>query len=268
MSLLGESKRAWLLSFLLFTGFFVCLYLKQWDNIYGKTIGKMIAGNLLIAAITFLLIIIFKMKNAGRMIAAAGYLGLIIYQGINGELYKWYVIVPTFIIMELYLLWNLGGVINCIVAEEFEDKIRDAIWEGQELYQQYSTGVDYYNEKNELGFFTKVRKKFPPDWAQFEFHPDGIKMFGFSNALFGIETIALEQRLDKMKKINANLESKQKAIDGNKGLHEEMDMLCEVASKKEKNGEPIDRYEKGYEKLQREKKEKMKKEKKILKRRL
>ena len=63
MSLLNESKKAWLLSYVIFTIIPGTLYIFTWKNEIAKTIGIMLFEAQVIILIFFLFITIFKVKK-------------------------------------------------------------------------------------------------------------------------------------------------------------------------------------------------------------
>lgn len=116
MGLLLESKRMWLLSYFFSTIILGILYCDAWVYPIARTIGIMLFEIQIIMFVFFWLILSLKLNGYCRIIASIVYLGITIYEGVNGKLVKWYIIVPTFLVTEIYMLWNLGGVVNCAIA--------------------------------------------------------------------------------------------------------------------------------------------------------
>ncbi len=138
MVLLNESKRIWLLSYILVTGIIGVLFYFQWNSAIGKTVVYMMAIMQLIILVEFLLIILFEWTSGCRILASIVFFALIIYNRGNDYLTNWYIIIPIFIIAEFYMLWNLGGVENCIIANRYKEVLDKFVSDGISSYGQYS----------------------------------------------------------------------------------------------------------------------------------
>ena len=77
--------------------------------------------------IFFLLVIIFKWSNWCRTILMLFYLGGTIYLGINHYITKWYIIVLLSLVLAFYMLWNIGGIKNCIIANKYKLRKRSIV---------------------------------------------------------------------------------------------------------------------------------------------
>ena len=85
MGLLFESKRFWLLSYVICLFIPGTLYYCFWGNSTAKTIGLMFVQVQIIMFIFFWLILVIKWKLFCRVVAALFYLGITIYEGVNGN---------------------------------------------------------------------------------------------------------------------------------------------------------------------------------------
>ncbi len=221
MELLSESKRKWLLYYVICTIIPSVLYYFFWDNPIVRTVVIMFIGIQAIIFVFFWLVLIFKWKAHCRMIVTLIYLGFTIYEGINGNLVKWYIIIPTFLFTEVYMLWNLGGVVNCIIASPHRNTLNSKISAGIVLYNKYSGGLDVYNENNGLGFFKKVRKKKAPDWKKLGFNYTALDMFQFDIAINGIDVLQFEIKEQKLDEIINDIDDKNDVIAGNSRIHDD-----------------------------------------------
>ena len=270
MKLLLESKRMWLLSYVICTSIPMVLYCFSWDNLITKTIGIMFIEIQAIMFVFFLLILIFKWKAYCRTVATLIYLGLTIYEGINDNLVKWYIIIPVFLVTEVYMLWNLGGVVNCVIASSYRERLNSKVREGIDLYDLYSKDLEKYNERNELGFFTKVKKKREPIWEILDFNYTALQMFYFEYAFVGINELVLYIKERKLNEINRKLYDKNNALHSNLSIHEEKDSINKIVNKAKLGGlEDLNfDYAGAKENLEIMRKKNIKKEKHILRRRL
>lgn len=268
MGLLLSSKRAWLLSYAIFSFLAICLYFFALDSVIGKTALILISEMQILMMFFFGFIIIFKWKAWCRTILAILYLGGSIYFGINHIISKWYIIVPISIVLLVYMIWNMGGVVNCVVANKYKKKLERTLKEARESYSVYIGKVGAYNECNELGWFSKIRIKREPKWEKFEFASSGIEMFSIEKALEGVETLVWEKQLSEIDRINSRLNDKHLALDSNYSLFEEKETIGRINDKSRKLGIDNDTFEMGKRSLYNEIKRNRKKGKKILKRRL
>jgi hypothetical protein len=268
MDLLLESKRMWLFSYLIFVVILASLYFVSWENYIGKTCAIMLLDMLIIVLVFFIIIIFFKYNTYIRLVATCLYLGITIYEGINSYICKWYIIIPVFLITELYMLWNLGGVINCIIASGYKRKLEMDISYGIESYISYADEVDQFNKRNNLGFWSKVRVKREPRWQDLEFDTSGIEMFYIENALCGVNSYIWNKKVKKINKINTRLKEKNNALESNQTLYSEKESLDRVISKNNTAGIITNGLENSVEKLDGAVKRNRKKSRRILKRRL
>lgn len=266
--LLFESKRRWLLSYIIGILISGVLYGRLWDYPIARTIGIMLIGNQIIMFVFFWVILIFSWKIGRRTIANLIYLGITIYEGVNGYLVKWYIIVPLFIVTEVYMLWNLGGVVNCIVASPYRDRINGKVDVGRYLYNSYIDDLDGYNEKNDLGFFSKVRKRREPNWKNLAFNYTALDMFCFKEALVEISSLQWDRKESELDKINSSLSDKLDALDSNQSIHEEKSALDRIRSKAKSVGLDTSKFDASSESLEVVRKKNVKSGKVILKRKL
>lgn len=159
MDLLFESKRAWLLPYCIFCCLAIAIsqfwYDKDWLRTICLMMGTMLSG----MVFCFILMVLFRWITWVRRILVVMYIGATVYGWINNYIKRWYVIIPSFLIMSFFMMWNLGGVKNCIIASAYRAKLNNLISRVNSEYDKYSSGVDRYNARNGLGFFNKVRKK-------------------------------------------------------------------------------------------------------------
>jgi len=268
MGLLFESKRFWLLSYVICLFIPGTLYYCFWGNSTAKTIGLMFVQVQIIMFIFFWLILVIKWKLFCRVVAALFYLGITIYEGVNGNLIKWYVIVPVFLVAEIYMLWNLGGVANCVVASGYRDRLGSKINAGRYTYGAYADDLNDYNERNGLNFFTKVRKKVEPNWKRLDFNYTALEMFYFENAITGIDFSKLDKKESKLDKINSRLNDKLCALDSNRNIGEEKSAIDRIMLKAKSAGLDISGYDASSVKLESVRKKNVKNSKSILRKRL
>ena len=268
MGLLFESKRMWLLSYVICTLIPGALYYCLWDYPIAKTIGIMFIEVQIIMFVFFWLILIFKWKVCCRTIASLIYLGITIYEGVNGNLVKWYIIVPIFLVTEIYMLWNLGGVVNCAIASLYRDRLNGKVNVGRYSYGSYADDLNEYNRRNGLGFFTKVRKKKEPNWKKLGFNYTALEMFYFKDALVGIDSSQWDRKEIKLNKINSRLDDKLGALDSNRSIHEEKSTIDRIRVKAKSAGLDTLGYDASSEKLESVKNKNVKNGKGILRKRL
>lgn len=268
MELLFESKRKWLLSYIIGILISGVLYGRLWDYPIARTIGIMLIGNQIIMFVFFWLILIFSWKISRRTIAFLIYLGITIYEGVNGYLIKWYIIVPLFIITEVYMLWNLGGVMNCIVASPYRDRLNGKVDVGRYSYDSYIGDLYEYNVRNGLDFFSKVRKRSEPNWEKMAFNYTALDMFCFKEALVGISSSQWDRKESEIDKINSCLSDKLDALDSNQSIHEEKSALDTIRSKAKSVGLDTSKFDASSESLEFVRKKNVKNGKVILRRKL
>lgn len=268
MKLLVESKKIWILSYIICTIIPGILYCLLWDYPNARTIGIMFIEVQVIMFVFFLFILIFNWKVCCRIVASLIYLGVTIYEGVNGNLVKWYIIIPVFLITEVYLLWNLGGIINCVIASPYRDRINEKVNVARSSYDSYANALESYNSRNNLGFFTKVRKKREPNWEKLGFNYSALDMFCFVDALIGINTSKLDKKEEDLNNINSNLEDKNSALYNNWSINEEKDVINRIGVKAKTTGLDSLNYNATSEKLDVVRKMNVIKEKKILRKKL
>ena len=268
MSLLLESKRAWLLSYSLVTILTIGLYFGAADSLVCKTAWILIGEMQALMALFFLLILIFKWRTWCRIFLAILFLGITIYFGINHLIYKWYVIIPLSLVLLFYMLWNIGGVVNCVVANKYKKQLDKAVLECRQSYSDYKGKVREYNTRNELGFWTKIRTKKEPNWVALGFGSSALGMFALDKAILGISTLEWENNLAKMRKINVRLSDKHDALDNNSLLLEEREIIGRIKHNSVKIGGRTDIFSNQEQTLDKKIESNRKKERKILKRRL
>lgn len=268
MDLLLSSKRAWLLSYAIFSFLAICLYFIALDSAGGKTTLILISEMQVLMLLFFFLIIIFKWKGWCRTILAILYLGGTIHLGVNHIISKWYVIVPISIILLVYMIWNIGGIVNCIVANRYKMELDRVLAESKQSYGDYKDKVGQYNIRNELGFWTKIHTKREPNWNRLGFNSSGLNMFSFEDALFGVNTLDWERRISKMSRINSGLSDKHSALDNNSSLFEEKELIGRIIEKSDGIDANTDIFTKQDKILNTEIASSRKKERKILRRKL
>lgn len=165
------------------------------------------------------------------------------------------------------MLWNIGGVKNCIVANKYKLQLDIAVAESKNSYAGYKDGVGQYNERNELGFWTKVKTKKEPNWKEYEFRSSGLDMFLFEDALIGITTNRWERQIAKVRRISSGLEDKHKALRNNESLYDEKNTIKRIKEKTESFGGETEGFDKQKKAIDLEIGKSRKKEKKILKKR-
>lgn len=262
-----ESKRTWLLSYLVCSSIALALYIFSRNTHIGKTICILVIEMQILMLVFFLLVIIFKWNNGCRRILTLFYFGGSIYLGINHYISKWYIIVPVSLLLIFYMLWNIGGVKNCIIAYKYKIQLNRVVSESKSSYAGYKNGVGQYNIRNGLGFWAKVKTKKEPNWKNYEFHSSGLSMFSIADALSGITTDRWENQITKVSKINTGLGKKHKALRNNESLYEEKYMINRIREKMEDFNEETKGLDKSIKALDSEIVKSRKKEKKILRKR-
>ncbi len=268
MGLLLESKRMWLLSYMICVSISVALYYFLWDHSIARTTGIMFFTIQSIMFVFFWLIIFFRWKLYCRIVVTIIYLGMTIYEGLNGYLTKWYIIIPVFLVTVIYMMWNLGGIINCAIASPYRDRINGKVIEGRYSYDLYAGDIDGYNKRNGLVFFTKIRKKKEPNWKRLGFNYSALEMFHLENALVGIDVSQWESKENKLNKINNKLNDKNDALNNNMRIFDEKNSLDMIRAKAKSVGLDTSVYDTSRDKLEILRKKNIKKEKGILKKRL
>ena len=268
MDLLFESKRAWLLPYCIFCCLAIAIsqfwYDKDWLRTICLMMGTMLSG----MVFCFILMVLFRWITWVRRILVVMYIGATVYGWINNYIKRWYVIIPSFLIMSFFMMWNLGGVKNCIIASAYRAKLNNLISRVNSEYDKYSSGVDRYNARNGLGFFNKVRKKRKVNLAWYGFNSSGINMFALEDAVFGVSTSVWKTKVGKLNKKISRISDKNDAIFADETISDERRRFNDV---KKMNGE-MGYYNPDYDKisveLDSQKKKGIKAQKKILKKRI
>ena len=215
----------------------------------------------------FLLILLFRWRRWCRTILALFYVGGSIYLGVNHFIEKWYIIIPISILLLFYMLWNIGGVVNCVAANKFKLFLDKVVSETQGSYDDYKDGIEKYNVRNGLGFWSKVKTKREPKWKKYEFGATGLEMFALENALLGIRTKHWERRISKVSKISSNLGDKHSALRNNESLYEEKDMISRIREKNDSFGGSTGNFDEQRSAINFQIDKSREREKKILKKR-
>ncbi|MFR6592094.1 hypothetical protein [Catenibacterium sp.] len=268
MDLLDESRGIWLSSFIICTLFPIILHIFAGKSIIGRTIRIQFIQVQIVVFVFFIYFIFADTVN--RAIPALVYLIITLFSGKFGIISKWYIIIPVFIITELYLLWNLGGVKNCLIASPYKEELDKAILSGHDEYNKYAAEIDEYNKRNNLDFFTRVRIKREPNWNKWGFNSSGYEMFEFGNALAGLEfstIVRWEKNEERLREISKKMYDKHEAVISNAALHDEKDLIDKIVKKKQESGLYKGNIDCQKGKINGEIQENMKKEKKILRRR-
>jgi len=268
LELLMSSKRAWLLSYFIFMIIAIILFILARDTVAGKTAFILIGEMQVLMMIFFLLIIIFKWEKMCRTILSIFFLAGATCLGMNHVISKWYLIISLIIVLMIYMMWNIGGVVNCIVANKYKIQMDCALNEGRQSYGDYKEKVEEYNTRNKLGFWTKIRSKGEPNWKRLRFNSSGMDMFCFEDALVGVSTAGWERSLSKMKRINSGLSDKHGALDNNASLFEEREMIGRIKNKIDNIGVSTENFDKQEKSLNNEIVISRRKERKILRRKL
>jgi hypothetical protein len=251
----------------MFTLLIYLLYRFAWDSTVGRTVGLILIELQSLMLIAFFLIVIFKWHTWCRILFSFFYIVLTIFECMIGNLHRWYIIIPVYLFTEIYMIWNLGGIINCVIAAAYKKRLDSGIENGKAAYQQYVVDLKNYNLDNGLNYFRKIRKKWEPFWEKHEFHGSGIAMFELKKAFRGIDTDEWDRSINELDQINSRIGEKQQVFLENKSLQEEKNMLFKAISTEQSNGLParVSELRKPFEKKL---KIILKKEKKSLNRRL
>lgn len=266
MDLLSESKKIWLGSYLFNTLILFLLYRFAWDKSIGKTIGIMFFGMQILIVLFFVKIVVFgKIQNV-RTLPVIIYLGFVIYEGMKGNLHRWYIIIPIFLIASINIIWNLGGVSNCIIASPIRKCLNSKVEETKQRYNEYYQKLKEYNERNQLGYWTKIKVKKAPDWERMGFHYTALWMFIDSNAIVGVDFSECERKLSELNEMAERLNEKLLALHNNDTNHQEMKELNKMINRQKKLGRDVTKENQRLQDCEVEMKINMKKEKKVLKR--
>lgn len=270
MILLKESKRMWLLPYIICFAVFGVLYYFAWDSTIGRTCGIMIIEVQIIIVFFCVLILLFKLKSFSRIFSAILYLGITIYEGVNGNIKKWYVIIPIFLIAELYMVWNLGGIINCVIASPYKIRLDNAVSKGMYSYDDYAGQVSNFNNRNNLNLWNKVKTKKEPNWQRLGFGMSGVELFGCEKSLFGIsnDIYRWNKNENNLNRINGRLDDKNNVLMSNQAIYKEKENVDRIGAKAKFMGVNIDDIDASSENLGAKLKNSKTKAKKVLKRKL
>lgn len=269
MEFLSTSKRAWLFSYLIGSAVSCGVFVFALNNEIGKTCFVLSIEMQIMMLITWLLIVILKWVKGCRCVLSILYLAGTIYLGVNQVIKKWYIILLIGIVVWLYMMWNIGGVVNCIIAGRYKKKIDKLLQATKENYIIYKEKLNQYNKRNDLKSWTQISLKKEPNWDLMRIKESGIDFFEVRMAILGISLFKLkwERDISKLNQINSRLRDKQNAIDSNLLLHKEMEVVTRIERNERKIG--IEGNTKAIkEKLLSKIKESKKKIKKILRRKI
>ena len=230
MTLLMESKRVWLLSYCVVLAFIAIIYHLAGDSVIGKTICVLLIDMQLLMLVFFFLIHQLKKGIMYRTILTILYIGSAIYLGINHVISKWYVIVPTIIMALIYMFWNMGGVINCVIASEYKERIDRIVDECKNSYKKYSNRIDEYNKRNGLSFGTKIKTIKEPNWNNLGFNSSGSEMFCFTDILFG-NIFRWERKISKLNSIISELNNKHEVLRLDEEVYDEKYIVNRIRDK-------------------------------------
>lgn len=231
MGLLMSCKRVWLLPYILVTTMVFVLYFCGIKSIATKTIIILTVEMQSLMLVFFIFVLICKWKRQCRLILSVLYIVGAIYLSVNKIIGKWYVIVPISVVLLVYMLWNLGGIINCIVADKYKKQLCMALDNTQRYYYEYKEKVLEYNSRNQLSFWSKVPVQNEPNWYRLAFNSSGIEMFDIIKALVGVYTAGWEIKISELNRINESLKDKHGVLDGNNMLFKEKKAIERISNK-------------------------------------
>ena len=234
MDLLLSSKRTWLLSYLAFEMIEIILIIFGRESSIGKTAIILIGIMQGLILLFFAFIVFFEWKRFCRSFLTLLYLGCVICLSINHIISRWYIIIPLSIVLVAYMFWNIGGVVNCIVAVNYKDELDSCLKQCHEFYNNYKEKVEKYNTRNNSEHGTEFHIKKEPDWYGLCFDSTGVQMFGLFNSFFGI-SISIKkwnQKIAKIEKISFGLANRCEALDTNTLLFEEREILGRIRDKR------------------------------------
>jgi hypothetical protein len=190
--------------------------------------------------------------------------------GVNGNIKKWYIIIPIFLIAELYIIWNLGGIINCVIASPYKMRLDNAVSKGMYSYDDYADEVSNFNNRNNLNLWNKVKTKKEPNWQRLDFDMSGVELFGLEKSLFGIgsDIYRWNKNESNLNRINGRLEDKNNALMSNQAIYKEKENVDRIGAKTKFIGVNIDDIDASSENLSAKLKNSKTKAKKVLKRKL
>ena len=150
-----------------------------------------------------------------------------------GKISPWYISVIACILNSIYMMWIIGCVRNYDTAIKQINETQQKINEGKLSYNNYSNGLEEFNSANNLGFFSRVRKKREPNWQKYNIKYNMEDIFGFGSALLGIDSSEYNRKSDKLNKCNTNLSGKNNAIESDRTLRHEKNALEKYMERKQ-----------------------------------
>lgn len=267
MLLLKESKKRWLLPLIVMTVIALILLLNDRNSVC-KTIAWLILSVQMIIIIEFIAIVLFKWTRGCRVIAVLGFVLLTAYLFINKYIERWYIVIPTWFVLCVYMLLYLGGVKNCVIASLYKQCLEAKIQKAKCLYEQYLIGIEAFNDIDNSLSLTKIKAKREPSWEKYKMKLTASDMFEFYYAFWGLDTYNLDKQLERIQLYIDNLNDKNKAIQSVQELDKESDKLDNLNKLNSiMSGQNKDlSYQ--YNLLSIHKKNNIKKTKKILKRKI
>ena len=268
MDLLLSSKRTWLLSYALFWVFMLLVHYSMGNWEIGETIIVLTLVMQILMWLFFVLIIVFRWKTWCRSILTVMYLCEIIYLWCNHVIDRWYIIIPMSAILLVYMLWNIGGVVNCVVASKYKRVLDDFASINKQFYEEYRDKIEKYNTRNNLGFWTRVHTSKEPNWEKMIFDSSGLKMFYIEEAIFGIDITEWEKNITRLDRMYTRLLDKNNTLDKNENLFDEKETIGRIKNKSKSIQLDTVKLEEQERMFDSKIKRNRKNEKKILKRKL
>ena len=224
MLLLKESKKRWVLSFIVMTVIASVLLLND-RNYACKTIACLILSAQMIIIIEFIVIVLFKWTRRCRVIAVLGFGLFTAYLFVNKYIERWYIVIPTLFILCIYIMLYLGGIRNCVIASLYKQCLEAKIQKAKNLYKEYLTGIETFDDIDNSISLTKIKAKKEPSWEKYKMELRASDMFEFYYAFWGLDTDNWDKQLERIQLYIDNLNEKNKAIKYVQELDEESDKL-------------------------------------------
>lgn len=229
--LIKESKGIWLFSI------FIFLFLASAFIIYGKstvlmTMTNMILGALFVAIIESVFIAYEKLEKKYKLLGISLFFLIVLFESRFGYIDKWYVIVPVFIILSLYIFWLLEGFRNCVVISEMEPDLTKLIEKSKKVYKEYKTKIEEFNVEYCLTGRKSIKVKEELNWAKYEFDYKGYEMFCLHNVTYKYYINDLYNRERTLKEFNEKLIEKINAVESDFNLKQEQEMVKELSNQK------------------------------------
>lgn len=227
--LIRESRGIWLFSI------FLCLFLASGFIIYGKSTVLMTMANMILGA---LLIIIFEsifityeiLKKYYKCLGISLFFLIVLCENRFEYIDKWYVIVPMFIILSLYIFWFLEGFRNCVVISEMEPDLTKLVEESKRIYPEYKTTIEKYNSEYCLTGRKSIKIKEEPNWRKYEFDYNGYEMFCLFNVIYKGYISDILRREITLRGLNENMEKDIDAVKANFKLRQEQEMAKSLSN--------------------------------------